>query len=1429
MAPTASVTAGVTYVYASGGACSALQQEAVARRAEAGSVTYARPCPLFAASFPALTPAAVVTCAPAANARVALAPGLEAASFLLNSTLVPPGTLCTLTCGGSDCGGTTPCYSYGAMAYMCDIDGGWAPATKRADWGAGGWTAAVAAAAATLNATDAATDTTYVPDCSAPSGAAAAPPAVRCLPAAITSPSLQQFTVCNTTLSATWRSARMPWAATVASLPAVSASVAAAAQRAAIPAAATLPQPAYSMFMGWGLPAASVPPAVADAAARVAGNDTARLAGVPVPGRPDMYVLPDGTLRCNTTTTPLCAVVTAAGFVPLVGVHVVTVRATTALASADGESTVPVAAVAALAAAVANALPGWGTVVGASVAATLRDSSNMVAVLSSSGWAANSSAPVTGAVPPPVSPAGTLIAASPSIIVNMTLLLAAGAPSVDTTATALDVTSTCATVTVAPLFLTSAAAGAAYRPAVRLLVSDAFAASFLQVRLSSRPADGEVVTVACVAASADGTPALVAIMPPAVRMSAASFAAGRGTVFMTVKAAAAAAAVPVVAAFTTTCNVSSLLSPPGREAVYPTPATLRIDSVVVRARWPFFGDMVMETKNGGLRSAWSSAIIPLPTPVPTPNRNASAANATIPVLWSLPVTLQAALVRNAAVPPAASRPFTVAMAGATNVTLVADTTQHGAGVRTGFMPGMSVLLGGRPCTVWWVSPDGSLARVETPLFSDLCAAAPAGTDCGTATLTIVPPAASVVDLAAVADGSEEGASLQAALASGDRVVSLPVSCPPFCPGETGTVPFTVVAADAASATSSSVPLPTVAPARRRRQLTTTNAATATSAAAYGGRLVPATAIAVSSLGFAYVESCTAAGFTDPASGVCLNESDPAAGACAFGAADGCALCPEGAVCPGGFRAWPRPGYYSPSEGSRDVVACNSPAAERCLGWSASLAAVQCGRGYRQGSVACRACSFGWYPDAATGRCLECQDSQNPVTIIVPILYFVAALAGLGLVMLVVVAYLMHRSGGKLSEGVSISAKFMGTTFVAVQVTATMGREAEPGLPAALRVVLDAVSFLQFQGVTVHPACLAITTGPFFTLYLQGAVVAIMVVAAVGLAVAVERGAWGGPTQFNAAAAAEARVERRNYRAAVERLRIARAVRNEARTAMRLAAGVSPTSAAAAAAAAAAAGKPAPAPAVVVDVTDAQTAPPRASPQPSPATVLDTSDSDDDGLGGGASGGSMVAGGRRRSKAAMAPAAVRTAAAAVRVGKVRHLLFVLLSALYATIATNAMDGVWCVQEVMQVRAYLALDSDGGSLAPAGIPATYSQLLACLDDAESERCGGAARWLDTTLPVSVLLSSPSLVCYEGEHATAAGAAWTLVAVYAVLLPAALWWYVRAHVARSIQQSTKGALYKAAVARERAAATAYVRAGRVCCRPCRAARVAAVGVPA
>ena len=85
----------------------------------------------------------------------------------------------------------------------------------------------------------------------------------------------------------------------------------------------------------------------------------------------------------------------------------------------------------------------------------------------------------------------------------------------------------------------------------------------------------------------------------------------------------------------------------------------------------------------------------------------------------------------------------------------------------------------------------------------------------------------------------------------------------------------------------------------------------------------------------------------------------------------------GALCPGGFRAWPLPGYWSGDQTSPDISVCTPPSPKaRCVGWDIERSRTSCGAVYRPGSYLCESCAEGAYA-TDDGGCVLCPLDLGP--------------------------------------------------------------------------------------------------------------------------------------------------------------------------------------------------------------------------------------------------------------------------------------------------------------------------------------------------------------------------------------------------------------------------------------------------------------------
>jgi hypothetical protein len=127
------------------------------------------------------------------------------------------------------------------------------------------------------------------------------------------------------------------------------------------------------------------------------------------------------------------------------------------------------------------------------------------------------------------------------------------------------------------------------------------------------------------------------------------------------------------------------------------------------------------------------------------------------------------------------------------------------------------------------------------------------------------------------------------------------------------------------------------------------------------------------------------------------------------------------------------------------------------------------------------------------------------------------------------------------------------------------------------------------------------------------------------------------------------------------------------------------------------------------------------------------------------------------------------------------LLTVLVALYATITNSLLTVTRCDRVTMTVAAYLNLDQDGASLVQAGIVTSPLVLKTCAGFPFGDGCGPVMPQLERAIPVHLLNSDPTIVCYESTHRPTAALAWVLLALFSAAVPLALgtlvWCRVRA----------------------------------------------------
>lgn len=267
---------------------------------------------------------------------------------------------------------------------------------------------------------------------------------------------------------------------------------------------------------------------------------------------------------------------------------------------------------------------------------------------------------------------------------------------------------------------------------------------------------------------------------------------------------------------------------------------------------------------------------------------------------------------NGVIPTEAPPPFQLTMTSTTLIILRAVP-------KNSFSRNSSVYVGGMPAVVVNASEDGRWLAFFTPAASTMCGGVPS-TRCRPATLTVSTPA----------DDD----------ALGTRGAAL--DCPSFCAGDLARLQ----ASSSTAVGSSAIVL---------YSSDGYNFTYALEDSIASGRVAPLQQV-TSSPGIQYLPSCTAEGYTDPASGVCVNESVAASSNCAYGNVGECSKCPSNALCPGGKRMWPRAGYFAFSEFGTSMQACPEPnPSSRCIRWDPDEGVTVCGQAYRQGSYLCEAC------------------------------------------------------------------------------------------------------------------------------------------------------------------------------------------------------------------------------------------------------------------------------------------------------------------------------------------------------------------------------------------------------------------------------------------------------------------------------------------
>lgn len=383
-------------------------------------------------------------------------------------------------------------------------------------------------------------------------------------------------------------------------------------------------------------------------------------------------------------------------------------------------------------------------------------------------------------------------------------------------------------------------------------------------------------------------------------------------------------------------------------------------------------------------------------------------------------------------------PFSLSLAGITWVIL------RGA-VQGSFSNATQITLGNVNCSMLAISTDGAWILVATPSPKAICGFDTVG--CGYVALAV-----SNVDSGNEATWAvAEAAGVTSSAAGGIGNVSYRgarLVCPPHCPFASGdALPF---------------PLDdTLAPALGSALMPTMGS----------GLPRPVVAPTATSEGIYLFASCTQTSlYTDPLTGSCSNESDPASYLCAYGAESSCSVCPDNALCPGGYRLWPRTGAWEASDARGfTVFDCPPPALERCAGWNVTSGSTQCGSPYLQGSYLCSACASG-YALSSDGTCEACPVIASMWDRYRVLLMIIAALLGIVSLVYAVLLLLVRMVGGSITGGAMRAINLGVWGFATIQVFANAAALPSPTLPSSIRSFYDIVSVLQLQGVVLSSEC-----------------------------------------------------------------------------------------------------------------------------------------------------------------------------------------------------------------------------------------------------------------------------------------------------------------------------------------------------------------------
>lgn len=221
-------------------------------------------------------------------------------------------------------------------------------------------------------------------------------------------------------------------------------------------------------------------------------------------------------------------------------------------------------------------------------------------------------------------------------------------------------------------------------------------------------------------------------------------------------------------------------------------------------------------------------------------------------------------------------------------------------------------------------------------------------------------------------------------------------------------------------------------------------------------------------GLFFYDPCT--GFDADGSAKCL---DPAfASKCAvkmcMGAVCTCKPCPEGALCPAGYRMWPQPGYWAPND--RAGVEKCAPPLNRCAGFSGEGAGFEdattnlCGTGYR--GSRCSSCAQGFWKDGR--NCNKC--NQQGFDQVAPIFTLGGVMLGIFALVLLLMKYANNSTADTGHDQMRAAGDFCIWMVMMLQ-TLTQVASASDDLPKSVKSITDFIMFIQIEMPDVPPECI----------------------------------------------------------------------------------------------------------------------------------------------------------------------------------------------------------------------------------------------------------------------------------------------------------------------------------------------------------------------